>query len=58
MAPGHRYSATTDQASLTAKFDFQEALRLCPSFDKCMREIEGILRFLCEGDPKGEATPT
>jgi hypothetical protein len=39
------YSPAVDQASLTAVFDLHAA-RLAPSFDKCYREIAGLLEVL------------
>ena len=46
MPPGCPYSPTTDQPALTALFDMAAARRNTDSFDKCYREIAGILRTL------------
>ena len=44
--PGQRtYTETEDQAALTAIFDM-DAARTADSFDKCFREIMGLLRQL------------
>ena len=45
MPEGLRYSETTDQPALTAVFDMDMARR-ADSFDKCHREIVGLLRQL------------
>jgi hypothetical protein len=41
----HGYSETADQPALTALFDLQAARR-ADSFDKCYRDVEGMLRTL------------
>ncbi len=46
MPPGRRYSETTDQPALAELFDLQAARR-APSFDKCYREVERLVRSLC-----------
>jgi hypothetical protein len=43
MESGFKYRAPRDQAAFAALFDMQEARRLAPSFDKCWREVEGLL---------------
>ena len=45
MPHGRRYAETLDQPALTDVFDFVEA-RSADSFDKCIREIESLLRTL------------
>ncbi len=40
------YSARADQAALTAVFDMDLARRASPSFDKCYREIAGLLEAI------------
>ena len=47
MPRGNRYSESTDQPALTAVFDMSMARR-ADSFDKCYREIMGLLRHLQE----------
>lgn len=47
------YSETTDQPALTALFDMKRARR-ADSFDKCYREIEGMLRILAEQEAECE----
>jgi hypothetical protein len=42
---GGAYSASVDQASLTAVFDLEPARR-APSFDKCYREVIRLLEML------------
>ncbi|MBI4558797.1 MAG: DUF4276 family protein [Candidatus Hydrogenedentes bacterium] len=49
MSPGQGYAETTDQAALTALFDMKAARR-ADSFDKCYREIRGLLCLL-RGSP-------
>ena len=44
MVPGATYSPTVDQPALTAKFDFEEARKSCPSFDKLWRDLERLFR--------------
>ena len=46
MARGRRYLAVDDQATFAEKFDLHEARRWCPSFDKCFREVERLLRAI------------
>ena len=46
MPPNRKYSETTDQPALTAVFDLDLARSRAASFDKCYREIEGLLRNL------------
>lgn len=41
------YGETLDQPKLTARFDIDQALR-SDSFDKCVREITGLLRKLAK----------
>jgi hypothetical protein len=43
MDSGFTYRPTRDQAAFAALFDMQEARRLAPSFDKCWREVKGLL---------------
>lgn len=43
---GFRYLETSDQAALTEVFDMVAARRCADSFDKCYREIAGLLRKL------------
>ena len=43
LQSNRRYSETLDQVSLTAQMDLTEA-RQAPSFDRCYREIERLLR--------------
>jgi hypothetical protein len=43
MPSGRKYAETTDQAALTACFDM-EAAKGAPSFDKCYREVDRLLR--------------
>lgn len=45
MPKGRRYSESTDQPALTAVFDMNMAKRV-DSFDKCYREIVGLLKCL------------
>lgn len=45
MGPGGSYSETDDQPALTAVFDMVSARR-ADSFDKCYRELSGMLRDL------------
>jgi hypothetical protein len=45
MPYGRSYSETTDQPAFTAIFDMSTARR-ADSFDKCYREIEGMLKRL------------
>jgi hypothetical protein len=45
MAPDYSYSETTDQPALTECFDLHSARR-SDSFDKCYREIMGLIRRL------------
>ena len=45
MPRGRRYSETTDQPAFTAVFDMDTAKR-ADSFDKCYREIIGLLKHL------------
>jgi hypothetical protein len=47
MDPGRRYVETMDQPALTSLFDLEQA-RLADSFDKCDREIRGLLVRLKE----------
>jgi hypothetical protein len=46
MPPNRKYSQTSDQPALTAVFDLDIARSRADSFDKCCREIEGLLRKL------------
>ena len=46
MPKGTSYVETTDQAALTACFDMAIARRQADSFDKCYREIYGMLSSL------------
>ncbi len=43
MARNRRYNAVKDQPTLTARMDRKEARKRCPSFDKLVREVEGLL---------------
>jgi hypothetical protein len=43
-----KYSPTDDQAALTAVFNFDLARQGSPSFDKCWRELHGLLTTLDE----------
>jgi hypothetical protein len=45
MPPGRTYSETSDQPAFTHEFDLNAA-RGADSFDKCFREIDGMLRLL------------
>jgi hypothetical protein len=45
MSGGRGYSETSDQPALTAAFDLRAA-RLAASFDKCYRDIAGLLNRL------------
>jgi hypothetical protein len=45
MPRGRKYSETADQPALTALFDITEARR-ADSFDKCFREISGLIAAL------------
>lgn len=47
MPRGSRYSETTDQPALTEVFDMNMAKR-ADSFDKCYREIIGLLQLLLQ----------
>lgn len=47
MPRGRRYSETTDQPAFTAVFDMNIARR-ADSFDKCYREIIGLIKHLQE----------
>ncbi len=44
MPPSTKYKETVDQASLAAVFDLELAQKHSPSFDKCRREIERLLK--------------
>ena len=46
MARGRRYLEVDDQATFAEKFDLIAARRWCPSFDKCFRETERLLRAI------------
>lgn len=46
MKGNRRYSASTDQKVLAAKFDMEAARRRSPSFDKFLRETERLLQVL------------
>jgi hypothetical protein len=46
MTRGRRYLAVDDQATFAERFEFNEARRFCPSFDKCFREVERLLRAI------------
>jgi Domain of unknown function (DUF4276) len=46
MPPTRTYTATTDQLTLTRSFNLNIARQRSPSFDKCYREIERLLRLL------------
>lgn len=48
MPHGMSYSATNDQPALTAKFNMALARKKSDSFDKCYRDIRGILEALWE----------
>lgn len=44
MRDGRKYAPTADQARFTAQFDMQMARERSPSFDRCYREIERLIR--------------
>ena len=44
MPPSTKYKETVDQASLAAVFDIDLARKHSPSFNKCHREIERLLK--------------
>jgi len=46
MTRGRRYLAVDDQSSFTERFDLNLARQRCPSFDKCFRETERLLRAI------------
>jgi hypothetical protein len=46
MPRGRTYAPTTDQPALTARFDTDLACQRSPSFDKCCREIDQLIRLL------------
>lgn len=46
--PDQTYSPTADQARFTEQFDMQMARERSPSFDRCYREIERLIRAVCQ----------
>jgi hypothetical protein len=46
MPPNRPYAETTDQAALTQVFDLNQARAAADSFDKCYREIAGLIQSL------------
>lgn len=46
MTQGRRYLAVDDQVRFAEKFDLNLARQRCPSFDKCFRETERLLRAM------------
>ena len=51
MPRGCPYSAPFDQPKLTAAFDFDLAAKGCSSFEKCHRELLGLLWRVAESTP-------
>jgi hypothetical protein len=51
MIGGGTYSETLDQPALTAIFDLDQAAACSNSFDKCLREITGLIHRLRATDP-------
>lgn len=45
------YSETIDQPALTAVFDLDQAAARAHSFDKCLREVTGLILALRSGHP-------
>ena len=46
MTRGRSYLAVDDQSSFAERFDLSLARQRCPSFDKCFRETERMLRAI------------
>ena len=46
MIRGRRYLAVDDQVTFAERFDLNLAQQRCPSFDKCFRETERLLRAM------------
>jgi hypothetical protein len=46
MIRGRRYLAVDDQVRFAERFDLKLARQRCPSFDKCFRETERLLRAM------------
>ena len=51
MIAGAAYSETLDQPALTAAFDLDQAAVRSDSFEKCLREITGLIRTLALSHP-------
>jgi hypothetical protein len=51
MSGGARYSETLDQPALAAAFDLDQAAGRSDSFEKCLREITGLILALRPVDP-------
>jgi hypothetical protein len=51
MTRGRKYSETIDQPALTAVFDLDQAAVRSDSFEKCLREITGLIRTLTSSNP-------
>jgi hypothetical protein len=48
MNSDRAYSPTADQARFTERFDMEMARQWSPSFDHCYREIERLIRAVCQ----------
>ena len=46
MTPGRRYVEVDDQPAFAERFDLESARQHCPSFDKFVRDVQGILANL------------
>lgn len=44
----HAYNPTADQARFTERFDMEMARQRSPSFDRCYREIERLIRAMSQ----------
>ena len=53
MGKGQCYSEPVDQPAMTQLFDLDQA-SACPSFRKCRREIEQLLRYVSPSEPPEE----
>lgn len=46
MTGARRYLGVDDQPTFAEKFDLRAARRSCPSFDKCFREVERLVKAI------------
>ena len=53
---GRKHSPTTDQTPLTAVFDLDLAFGRSDSFNKCVREVERLVRAILSAVPDGEVS--